>query len=190
MVCGLIGGSTLAIRWGSETPFVHGQMKKPYASPQAIELNLRCSEQAHFKGPRTGFENENMEYGCAFGILCAPSIIRPQSPRMPSVGKSFDSFRAAGTNGRLDFSLSWGISGDPASGPGKIWSRVPHFAKESVAPKRQSSSGWMLEGISRWSVSVGRRHPVTMRKASFKTLLMRRVCALRHQTGAQYLAVD
>ena len=27
----------------------------------------------------------------------------------------------------------------------------------------------------RWSVGVGRRHPVTMRKASFKTLLMRRV---------------
>ena len=29
---------------------------------------------------------------------------------------------------------------------------------------------------------------MTMRKASFKTLSMKRVCALRHQTGAQYSA--
>ena len=46
------------------------------------------------------------------------------------------------------------------------------------------------EKIGRWFVGVGRRHPVTMRKASFKTLSMRRECAMRHQTGAQYSAVE
>ena len=61
MVCGLIGGATLAIRRGSETPFVHGRVNTPNASLQAIELNLRCSGQAHSKGPRTGPGNENME---------------------------------------------------------------------------------------------------------------------------------
>ena len=79
MVCGLIGGATLAIRRGSETPFVHGRVKMPNASPQAIELNPKCSGQAHSKGPRTGPGNENREYGCAFRMLCSPFIIRPLS---------------------------------------------------------------------------------------------------------------
>ena len=80
MVCGLIGGTILAIRRGSEAPFIYGRVETPHASPQAIELNPRCSGQAHSKGPRTGPGNENMEYGCAFGILCAPSMtFRPSS---------------------------------------------------------------------------------------------------------------
>ena len=67
MVCDLIGGITLAIRQGSETPFVHRRVKTPNASPQAaIELNLRCSGQAHSQWPKTGPGNENMEYRCAF----------------------------------------------------------------------------------------------------------------------------
>ena len=77
MVCGLIGGATLAIRQGSETLFVQGRVNTLNASPQAIELNPRCSVQAHFKGPRTDPGNENTAYGCAFRILCAPSIIPP-----------------------------------------------------------------------------------------------------------------
>ena len=40
------------------------------------------------------------------------------------------------------------------------------------------------------SVGVGRKHPVATRKASLRMLSMRRVCVLRHQTGAQYSAVD
>jgi len=39
--------------------------------------------------------------------------------------------------------------------------------------------------VGRLSAGVGRRHPVTIRKAS-----MRRIRALRHQTGAQYSAVE
>ena len=77
MVCGLIDGATLGIRQGSETPFVHERMETPNANPQAIELKPRCSGKANFKGPKTGPGNENMEYGCAFRLLCAPSIIRP-----------------------------------------------------------------------------------------------------------------
>ena len=50
MVLGLIGGATLAIRRGSETSFVHGRVKAPNASPQAIELIPRCSGQAHSWG--------------------------------------------------------------------------------------------------------------------------------------------
>ena len=48
----------------------------------------------------------------------------------------------------------------------------------------------MPERTGRLSVGMGRRHPVTMHKASLRTLSMRRVCALRHQAGAQYSAVE
>ena len=63
VICGFVGGATLAIRRGSETPFVHGRMKTPNSSLQAIERSPRCSGQAHSKEPRTGPRNENMEYG-------------------------------------------------------------------------------------------------------------------------------
>ena len=112
--------------------------------------------------------------------------------QMPNLARLSKRFRAADTNGRLDFSLTWRVSEDPLKRPYKIWSgsRDPRWAKESIAPIRRSSDGWMSESIRRLSVGVGRRHPVTMRKASFKTLSMRRVWALRHQTDAQYSAVD
>ena len=111
---------------------------------------------------------------------------------MPSLDRSLNSFRAAGTNERLDFNFSWCTSGDPTSGPFKIWSgsRVPCLVKESVAHKRQSSAGCMPEKIGRWSVKVRRRHSLAMRKASIKTLSMRRLCALRHQTGAHLSVVE
>ena len=40
------------------------------------------------------------------------------------------------------------------------------------------------------SIGVGRRHPVTRPKTSLIGLLMRRVWALRHQTGEQYSAAE
>ena len=39
-------------------------------------------------------------------------------------------------------------------------------------------------------VDVGRKHRVTMSKTSLRMLSMRGVCVLRHQTGAQYSAVE
>jgi len=38
--------------------------------------------------------------------------------------------------------------------------------RDSVAPLRPSSAGWMPARIDRLSVGVGRRHPVTIRKAT------------------------
>ena len=67
--------------------------------------------------------------------------------------------------------------------------RVALLAKESVAPSRRRSAGWMLESICSLSIGVGCRHPVTMSKASYRTPSIMRVLALRHQIGAQYLAV-
>ena len=44
--------------------------------------------------------------------------------------------------------------------------------------------------IGRLSACVGCRHPVTIRKASLVVGSIRQVLALRHQTGAQYSAVE
>ena len=71
----------------------------------------------------------------------------------------------------------------------RSWSRWLGFwarqAKDSVALFRRSSVGVMPDRTSRLSVGVGRRHPVTRRKASLMGLSMRRVCALRLQTEGQ-----
>ena len=42
----------------------------------------------------------------------------------------------------------------------------------------------------KFSVGVGRKHPVTMRKALLRILSMGRVCLLQQQTGAQYSTVE
>ena len=89
------------------------------------------------------------------------------------------------------FCLSLLAACDSVSWPCRMWpgSKELRLAKESVASWRRISSGWMSERTGRLSVGVKRRHPVTMRKASLRTLSMRRVCALQHQAGAQYSAV-
>ena len=64
-------------------------------------------------------------------------------------------------------------------------SRVPLLATTSDTTSCQSSYGWMFEKTGKWSVGEGRRrHPVTTRKASFKTLNINQV--LREQTRLQY----
>ena len=111
---------------------------------------------------------------------------------IPNSDKLCNSFRAAGTNGRLDFSLSLLAAHGSVTCPCRMWpgSKELQLAKESVAPWRRSSAGWMPERTGRLSVGMGRRHPVTMRKASLRTPSIRRVCALRHQVDAQYSAVE
>jgi len=74
------------------------------------------------------------------------------------------------------------------------WSRCPgcmaRRSRDSVAPLRRSSAGWMPARIGRLSAGVGRRNPVKIYKASLMAESMRRVWALRHQTGAQYSTVE
>ena len=62
------------------------------------------------------------------------------------------------------------------------------LAETSVTTSCQSSDGWMFEKTVKWSIGEGRRHTVTTRKASFKTLYINQV--LRAQTRLQYSAVE
>jgi len=94
---------------------------------------------------------------------------------------------AAGANRFLDLRRRAFALGGQASAE---WSRHPgsmeRRARVSVAPLRRISVGWMPARIGRLSAGVRRRHPVTIRKASLMAGSIRRVWALRHQTGAQY----
>jgi len=97
----------------------------------------------------------------------------------------------AGTNGCLDLRRRASAFDGRLSAE---WSRCPGSmawrARDSVAPWRRSSAGWMPARIGRLSAGVRRRHPVTIRKASLTAGSIRRVWTLRHQTGAQYSAVE
>ena len=112
--------------------------------------------------------------------------------QMPNLDKLCNSFRAAGTNGCLDFNLSLLAACDSVSWPCRMWpgSKELRLAKESDAPWQRSSAGGMPQRTGRLSVGVGRRHAVIMRKASLRTLSMRRVCVLQHQADAEYSAVE
>ena len=70
MNCSLIGGTTLTIRQGSKTPFVHGQMKMPNANLQVIELNPRCSGQAYFKGLELAPQMKTLSMNVLLRVLC------------------------------------------------------------------------------------------------------------------------
>ena len=56
--------------------------------------------------------------------------------------------------------------------------RVGLLVKKSVAASQRSSAGCTPEGTGRFSIRVGRRHPVTMRKASYGTQSITQVLAL------------
>ena len=83
--------------------------------------------------------------------------------------------RAAGTNGCLDFMRRASALDGRVSAK---WSRCPgsmaRRARDWVAPMRRSSAGWMPARVGRLSAGVGRRHPVTIRKASLMVGSMRR----------------
>ena len=66
-------------------------------------------------------------------------------------------------------------------------SRVPTLAKKSVTTSCQSSDGWMFEKTVKWSVGEGRRHPVTTRKASFKTLNINQVLRDKQDSNTRLL---
>ena len=97
---------------------------------------------------------------------------------------------AAGTNGCLNLRCSaFLLSGQMSA----KWSRCPGsvagHAGDSVVRLRRSTAGW-IAARRKFPAGVQRRHPVTVRKTPVMTGSMKQVWALRHQTGAQYYAVE
>ena len=92
---------------------------------------------------------------------------------MPSPARLFKRFHTASTNGHLDLSLPWQVSKDPLKKTIQGQGPEIYGKPRSVTPSWQSSAGWMPKSMGKQSIGVGCKHPVTMCKASFKTLSMR-----------------
>ena len=98
---------------------------------------------------------------------------------------------AVGTNGCFDLKRrASALNGRVGAEWSKCLDSMARRARDSVAPLRRSSAGWMPARMGRLSAGLGRMYPVTIRKASLITRSMRRVRALQHQTGAQYFPVE
>ena len=95
----------------SVVPHLHfGERAKPHlcmdewnTSPQAVELNPSCLGQACPNRLGTGPGQKNTESGRIFIVLCIPFMVCP----LKSTDAKSKRFCTAGTNGHLDFNLSW-----------------------------------------------------------------------------------
>ena len=74
---------------------------------------------------------------------------------MPSSARLLKGSRATGTNERLNLNLFWPASEDPLDDNTK-YDQGPQIHGE---PRRVSLNP---ESVDKWSVGVGRRHPVTI----------------------------
>jgi len=163
-----LGGHTPFVQAGAETPYTGAEAVKPGGWVPLSGMKMRrCVARSAFYW---------WSAHCAARMLLSDELMR---------------CCAAGTNGCLDlrrraFALNGQVSAEWSRCPGSMARR----ATDNVAPLRRSSAGWMPARIGRLFADVGRRHPVTIRRASLMAGLMRRVWALRHQTGAQYSAVE
>jgi len=97
----------------------------------------------------------------------SPHQIAPMATRTLLFSDETMSCCAAGTNWCLDFRRRAFALGEQVSAE---WSRsrssMVRRARDSLAPLRRSSAVWMPARMGRLSAGGGRRHPITIRKAS------------------------
>jgi len=182
MVYGLLFCATLTGHRGGHTPFVQAGPETSNTGAEAVKPDPGCPWECH-----SGSWCLCWWYKCGVLWGCPPtphSISHP--PSAPHACwcwqmNWWDVVRWVQTGVSI-----WGAV--HSMDGWAEWSRCPgsmaRRARDSVAPLRRRSASWMPAKIGRLSAGVGRRHPVTISKVSFMVGLMRRVCALRHQTGA------
>ena len=190
MVDGLFLCATFTGRRGGHTLYVQAGAETSDTSAEAVKPDPRCSWESHSGGVGAGVGDEVTKSRKVVQPLRLPLVI-PQCAARMLLSDELMRCCAAGTNGCLDLRGSAFVLCGRVS---TVWSKCPgstaRRARESVAPLRRSSVGWMPARIGRLPAGVRRRHPVTIRKASLMTVLMRWAWALWHQTGAQYSAVE
>jgi len=118
-------------------------------------------------------------------------MIRPLHCTCVVVVREADELLCGRQNGCLDLrSRATALVGRVSAEWSRCLGSMARRPRDSVAPLQRSLADWMPARIGRLSTGVRRKHPVTIRKASLMVGSMRRVWALRHQTGAQYSAVE
>ena len=185
MVDGLFFCATLTDRKGGHTPFVQTGAETPDTGAEAVKSDPR------WVTPEGWVPVSGMKVWSFVGCPTTPhSVDNP--PTASHVCCCFQmnmmSCCATGINGCLDlrcrpFPLDGRVSAEWSRCPGSMARR----AKDSVAPLRRSSAGWMLARIERLSAGVGHKHPVTFDKASLMSGSMRRVWALWYPYGGAVL---
>jgi len=162
------------------TPFVQAGVETSYTGAEAVKPDPGSSWKGH-----SGWVPVSVMKMQIFVELFV------HSARMLLLSEKMMRCCAAGTNRCLDFrrrafALDGRVSAERTRCPGSMARRE----RDSVAPLRRSPAGWMPARVGKLSARVGRRHPVTICKASLMAGSMRRVWALQHQTGAQNSAVE
>jgi len=158
--------ATLTCRRGDHTPFVQTGAETSDTGAEAVKPDPGFSWEGHSGGrvPVTGMKMRSrvgLSVHYAFHWWSAQC-----AARMLLLSEKLMNCCAAGTNVCLDlrsraFAFDGRVSAEWSRCPGSMAGRT----RGSVAPLRRSSAGWMPERIGRLSAGVGRRHPVTIRKA-------------------------
>ena len=190
MVNGLFFCATLTSHRRGNTPFVEARAETSGTGAEAVKSDPGSSWKGHSRGwvLMSGMKVWSLVVFSYHSTLHRWSA---QSAARLLMSDELMSCYVVGTNGCVDlrccaFALDGHVRAE--------WSRCPgsmaRHATDSVASLQWSSAGWMPAWFGRLSAGVGRRHPVTICKASLMAGSMRHVWALRHQTGAQYSAVE
>jgi len=169
------------------------EAETPDTGAQAVKPDPGSSWKGHSGEVGAGVGDENAKSCGVVRLLRIPLVLRP-------VRRTYVVF-VRWTDELLCDGYKWVSRVDEPSHASALdgqvsaeWSRSPgsmaRHARDNVASLRRSSAGWMPAQIGRLFAGVGRRHPVTNRKVSLMARSMRRAWALRHQTGAQYSAVE
>jgi len=168
----------------SHTPLVQEWAEKSDTGAEAVKPDSGFSWDGHSGGwmPVSGMKVRSL-----VGLSAHPALhwwSAQCAARMLLLDKLMNCY-AAGKNGCLDlrrraFALDGQVSAE--------WSRclvsLVRYARDSVAPLRRSSARWMPAWMGRLCASVGRRHPVTIRKALLMAGSIRRVWELQPWSSA------
>ena len=180
---------SLTSRRGDHASSVQAGAETPDTGAEAVKPGPRCFGGDIWGGwaPVSG-----MNVRCLVVLYNHSAFHRwsaQSAARMLLLSDELISCCAAGTNGCLDlrrraFALGGQVSAEWSWCPGS----VALIARDSVAPLRRSSAGWMPARMRRLSTGIG---PVAICfvaicKASLMVGSVRWVWALRHQTEAQY----
>jgi len=127
-------------------------------------------------GRGVGVGDENAECCGVVRPFRIPLVILPVARRYVGCCQILISFCAVGTIGCLDFRRRAStLDGQVSAEWNRCSGSIARRARNSVTPLRRSPAGWMPARMGRLSSGVGRRHPVTIRKASLMAGLIRRV---------------
>ena len=92
---------------------------------------------------------------------------------MLRLDNSLSSLRAAGTKGcQRRILSSWAVMGLTINWWNRCLGSIRlQYIRNRVAPCRRSSDGWIHARVGKYSVGVGRRHPVTMCMTSLRNIV-------------------